>query len=74
MKSDISGSALVRAAAKVVQNQKNAVLGTKNVSKWEVSPGVDAKQPLTDHSLHCSAAMVEEYFLYEIFRHRFLHL
>lgn len=58
--SDIRGSGEVKAAAKLLTDEIDAVLAGKNATVWEVSPEPDATQVMPDHTLHFLLAL-EEY-------------
>lgn len=59
--SDISDSAVGKAAAEVYKGKKPAVLARKKAIVWEVPHGLDATQVLLGHMVHFVSLMLENY-------------
>lgn len=75
LKSDDSRSGELVAAAKVVTDERAAVvLASKKASMWEFPPVLDATQVLQGHTLPFISTMLEDYFLYEMCRYPSVHM
>lgn len=65
LKSDISGSREVTAAAKFSEEERAALLANKKATVWEVPHRSVATQVLPGHTMHFVSTMFANYSLYK---------